>query len=93
MTGEHCQYVFSYADDLKSTLKKLKEKDNVLYERVEKKIKKLIDNPLVGKPLRKALKNRWRVQIGHFVLLYEIQRNEIRFLDFDHHDNIYKKYR
>lgn len=26
-----------------------------------------------------------------FVLVYEITKTEVRFIDFDHHDKVYKK--
>ncbi len=63
----------------------------VVYALVENQIIKIITNPFCGKPLRNVLKNIRRVRIDSYVLLYEINQNEVRFLDFDHHDKIYKK--
>jgi len=48
--------------------------------------------PALGKPLRNVLRNYRRLHVDSYVLLYEIKQQEIRLLDFDHHDNIYKKY-
>lgn len=86
-------YGFSYADGLLAKLKKLKNKDKPLYSRLQRKIIGIIDNPLLGKPLRNVLKNRRRIHIGSFVLIYEIfeTQKEIRFLDFEHHNKAYKK--
>ncbi len=87
------EYRFSYAGYLLSKLKKLKKKDKPLYIRLQKKIVTIINNPLLGKPLRNILKNRRRVHVASFVLTYEIVeiQKEIRFLDFEHHNNVYKK--
>ncbi|MBI4154874.1 hypothetical protein HY498_02195 [Candidatus Woesearchaeota archaeon] len=43
--------------------------------------------------LRYSLKDEKRVHIGHFVLTFKFfkEENKIEFLDFDHHDNIYKR--
>jgi len=48
---------------------------------------------MLGKPLRNTLRNYRRVHVDPFVLLYEIRMLEVRLMDFDHHDKIYKKYK
>ena len=80
-----------FSEDLSKILKRLKKKDKETFQRIIESILKIINNPLCGKPLRNVLRNCRRVHIGHFVLVYEIIETEIRFLDFDHHDKIYKK--
>lgn len=72
-------------------LKKYKKKDRTLFKLLSYEMEKIINDPTVGKPLRYALKNRRRVHIGSFVLVYEFHNGELCFLDFDHHDHIYKK--
>lgn len=76
----------------KSIFEKVKNKKPSLFKDLQKQILKIVREPNLGKPLRNVLKNRRRVQIGSFVLIYEIISDEIRLLDFDHHDRIYKKY-
>ncbi len=51
-----------------------------------------MENPYLGKPLRNVLKNKRRVHIGPFVLIYEIneKEKEIVLLKFEHHDKVYK---
>ncbi len=49
--------------------------------------------PNIGKPLRYALKHYRRLHMGSFVLVYEFFKGELQFIDFDHHDKIYKKYK
>lgn len=80
---------------LQNILNKLFKKDKNLYEQVLKKIDEIINSSDVEhyKNLRYNMKDSKRVHIGHFVLVFEYIRseNKIKFLDFDHHDNIYKK--
>lgn len=80
-----------YSSEFEDALKKLKSKNKVLFDRIGNQIIKIIREPNIGKPLRYALRNRRRVHIGSFVLIYEFHQGELRFIDFDHHDRIYKK--
>ncbi len=68
------------------------KKDRMGLEKIESQIYKIISNPLIGKPLRNVMKNYRRVHIGSFVLIYKIENKEITFIDYDHHDHIYKKH-
>lgn len=77
-----------FAKIVKHLAKKDRNSSRVLLEQCLK----ISENPTVGKPLRNVLKNCRRVHIDSRVLLYEIIKDEVRFLDFDHHDKIYKKY-
>jgi len=73
-------------------LKKLKKKDRRQFEAVFKKINQIVEKPHAYKPLGNILKGRFRVHIGHFVLLFVIDNTEkvVEFIDYDHHDKIYK---
>lgn len=72
-------------------LKKQKRKNPQIVLEIEQQMDKILNFPEIGKPLRHGMKHQRRVHIGSFVLVYEIVGNEIRFLDFDHHDKIYKR--
>ena len=78
--------------DLFSTCRKIRAKDPARYEQVKKKIRLLVEHPEMGKPLHAPLKGLWRVHIGHFVLVYEIDTKEkvIVLLRFVHHDEAYE---
>jgi len=57
-------------------------------------VNEILTDPYRFKPLRKPLQNKRRVHVGGpFVLIYEIneQKRLVTLLDFDHHDNVYKK--
>lgn len=80
---------------LQKILNKLSKKDKALYEQVIKKIEEIINSSDVEhyKNLKYSMNDMKRVQIGHFVLVFSFieKENKIKFLDFDHHDKIYKK--
>lgn len=77
-----------YSREFEQALKRSK-KDKSSFERLTRQMEKILREPNIGKPLRYTLKNRRRVHIGSFVLVYEFHSGELRFLDFDHHDGIY----
>ena len=80
-----------YSTEIERILISWKKKDKAVFEQVHDAIGKILRKPFVGKPLRYAMKNRRRVHIGSFVLVYEFHNGDLRFLDFDHHDRVYKK--
>ena len=82
-----------YSPEIERALTRYKKKDKTLLDRVETQIVKICQEPNIGKPLRHSLKDRRRIHIGSFVLIYEFHNGELRFLDFDHHDKVYKKHR
>lgn len=88
-------YYYEIIPYLQDILNKLHKKDKQLYERVLNKIEEVINSGDVEhyKNLRYDMKDSKRVQIGHFVLVFVFMKeeNKIKFVDFDHHDNIYSK--
>ena len=69
-----------------SIVHKIKNRDE--RERVNKQIRKIIENPGVGKPMRHARKGTREVYVGSFRLSYAYIRNENKliFLDLYHKD-------
>jgi len=82
--------VYSRAFERFITHSKKSNKD--LFQKIVYQVEKIVREPSFGKPLRYTLKNRRRVHIESYVLVYELVDNELRFLDCDHHDKIYKKF-
>ncbi len=82
-------YEAVFSDEFKKQLKKLKNKDNVMYERVQKKIKQITLEPTHLKHLRNVLKGKQRVHFGPFVLKFEVKENRVYFITFKHHDLAY----
>ncbi len=70
-------------------LKKIhKIKDASVKERVKKQIKKILEDPEIGKPMRYARKGTRELYIGSFRLSYDYLKdeNKIIFLDLYHKD-------
>ena len=80
---------------LQKKMQKLSKKDRHLHDQLLHKINEIVSVYGVEhyKNLHYNLKDSKRVHIGHFVLIFQLnkQRNEILFDDFDHHDVIYMK--
>jgi len=91
---------FDLSDLLKLKIRKLLRKDSKKVEIINKKIKEIINCNSTTiehyKNLKYNMKDLKRVHINkHFALSFKVYKkdNFILFLDFDHHDKIYKKYR
>ncbi len=89
---------FNLTDELKLVIEKLAKKDKKRAEIINKKIRQIINSDNVSiqhyKNLKYELKEFKGVHIdSSFVLVFkvDIQKNFILFVDFDHHDKIYKK--
>ena len=89
-------YSYDIKPHLKKVLEKLSKRDKNQYEQVFKKIEEIIKSDSIGhyKNLRHDMKECKRAHISHFVLVFSFDsaQNLVSFEDFDHHDNIYKKY-
>jgi mRNA-degrading endonuclease RelE of RelBE toxin-antitoxin system len=81
---------FQLSEDLRIVLFKLSVKDNVLHDRVMKKIYEICSSDDHYKNLRHDMKGFKRVHIGHFVLIFTYNDNCVYFFKFKHHDYIYK---
>ena len=85
-------YLAVFSDEIRHILRNFKRKNRALHSRLSKEIYKILNNPEIGKPLRYSLKSCRRIHVGSYVLVYEIMRESVFFLDFNHHDKIYKKW-
>ena len=63
--------------------------DKKVKERLEKSIKKIIENPEIRKPLSYALKGERTVRIPPFRLIYAINGNSLILLRFEHRSDVY----
>ena len=74
-----------------AAFRKMWQKDSVRFGQIDKKLIELAENPEIGKPLKKPLIRFWRLHIGHYVLIYKIDRKnrKIILLDYAHHDEVY----
>ena len=82
-------YEAIFSDEFKKQLKKLKNKDKVMFERVQKKTKEILLEPKHLKHLGNVLKGEQRVHLGPFVLKFLVKENKVCFITFKHHDFAY----
>lgn len=86
-------YLPYYPKKLEKKLFKLKKKDPEAMRIIESKIPEILFDPHRFKPLSNKMRGTFRVHIKKsFVLTFEILESEkiVKFLDYDHHDNIYE---
>ena len=71
--------------------RKMWQKDSLRFDQIGKKLVELAENPEIGKPLKKPLRGFWRLHIGHYVLMYKVDRKnqKIFLVDYAHHDEVY----
>jgi len=86
-------YNFEIKPKLEKKLFKIRKKDKKTFNRIRNKINEIIIEPHHYKPLKVPMQNTWRVQIGFYVLTFEINEKEnlVEFLDYEHHDKVYGK--
>lgn len=84
-------YELDISDVCEESIKKYGKKNAALKTALEKKIRQILENPHHFKPLKNPLQNKRRVQLGSFVLIYEIeeQTRAVKFLKFSHHGDAY----
>jgi len=75
-----------YSDNVLKTVNKIKDRSTK--EQIKKQIKKMLENPEIGKPMRYARKGTRELYIGSFRLAYSYQEKEqkIILLDLYHKD-------
>jgi|TARA_B100002003_G_C14094749_1_gene526547 mRNA-degrading endonuclease RelE of RelBE toxin-antitoxin system len=84
---------FEIKPELNKKLVKLSKKDKNRFEAVLKKIDEVVSSGDIEhyKNLRHDMKDSKRVQLGHFVLVFNYNKTNdfVSFEDYDHHDIIY----
>jgi len=75
-----------FDDRSQKTISKIKDQE--VQKSVKNKIKKIIENPEIGKPMRNVRKGTREVYAGSFRLSYAYhkEKDTIEFLDFYHKD-------
>ncbi|MCL6089424.1 MAG: type II toxin-antitoxin system RelE/ParE family toxin [Candidatus Thermoplasmatota archaeon] len=76
-----------YTSKFEHEVKKIKDKR--VKDRLEKSIRKIVENPEIGKPLSYVLKGERTVRIPPFRLIYTISENKLILLRFEHRGNVY----
>ncbi|MBS3137537.1 type II toxin-antitoxin system mRNA interferase toxin, RelE/StbE family [Candidatus Woesearchaeota archaeon] len=79
-------YIIEFSDEFERSMKKLKKRNNVVFDQIQRKLIQIIANPEHYKPLRNELAGYRRINFGSFVLIYTIKLETIRVVSLDHHD-------
>ena len=68
------------------------KKNPVLLKSLRNKIREIIENPERYKPMKYDLAGKRRVHIlKSFVLTYKIKEGVVHIVDFEHHDDAYRR--
>jgi len=75
-----------FDDNFQRTISKIKDEE--VKKSVKNKIKKIIENPEIGKPMRNVRKGTREVYTGSFRISYAYfkDKDTLEFLDFYHKD-------
>ena len=77
-----------YTEEFKRDVRKVKDKK--IRGRIKKMVKKIKDNPEVGKPLGYDLFGLRSIKIPPFRILYELREDLIILHKFEHRKEVYK---
>ena len=79
--------IIEYTHSFQKQFSKIKNKS--LKEKIIKQIEKIIDNPLIGKPMRNVRKGTREVYIKPFRLAYSYNQNtfHLLFIELYHKDH------
>ena len=83
------EYKIEFTPSFEKQLKKLRKKDKILFERLTKKIKEILENHEHYKPLRDELKGNRRAHLDSFVIIFELKEDLIVMHYVKHHDEAY----
>ena len=61
-----------------------------LREKLENQIRKILEDPELGKPLRYGLKGEWTTYVRPYRLIYAIHGDRLVLLRFEHRENVYE---
>ena len=67
-----------------------KIRNATIKERLAKQIKKIAEDPEVGKPLRFGLKGESQSRVKPYRLIYTLQDDELILLRFEHRKEVYE---
>lgn len=79
-------YSLSYSKDADDGLAKL---DKEVQIQILKKIAHLKENPELGEPLSNVLKNRWRLHVGKWRIIYSVEGSTILIAKIGHRKDVY----
>jgi len=67
-----------------------KIRDRATQDKLEKQIRKIIENPHFGKPLKYDLREEWTIYIKPYRLIYRADGDKLILLRFEHRKKVYR---
>jgi mRNA interferase RelE/StbE len=80
-------YSIRYSGEAEKALPKL---DKAVQIQILKKISHLPENPELGEPLSNVLRNKWRLHIGKWRVVYSIEGNAVLIAKIEHRKGVYR---
>jgi mRNA-degrading endonuclease RelE of RelBE toxin-antitoxin system len=77
-----------FSEEFKKEFKRIKDKETRI--KIIKQLKKLAEQPKVGKPLRYKLKNHRNIKIPPSRIIYRLEQENIIINCFEHRKEVYK---
>ena len=71
-------------------LKDTRQLKGAFKEKLEKVVKKITENPEIGKTLRSSFRNCRSVRVRKFRIIYKLNADKIIFITFEHREKVYK---
>ncbi|MCS4542247.1 MAG: type II toxin-antitoxin system RelE/ParE family toxin [Euryarchaeota archaeon] len=68
-----------------------KIKDRSMQDKIEKQIRKIIENPRFGKPLRYSLYGEKSVYVKPYRLIFKVEGDKLTLLRFEHRNEVYRR--
>lgn len=66
-----------------------KIRNRATQEKLEKQVRKIIEDPNFGKPLRYGLRGEWSIYVKPFRLIYKVEGERLILLRFEHRKQVY----
>jgi len=82
-------YIIEFSSQFEKSIEKLKKKDKLLFNQIQKKLIDIVKDPERYKTLGNIFAGYRRIHFDLFVLIYKIEKNVVRIISLDHHDNAY----
>ena len=76
-----------YTQKFERDVRKLR--DGLMKERLGKQIRRIVEDPEAGKPLRYGLKGEGTVRIPPYRLIYAVHGDRLILLRFEHRKGVY----
>lgn len=77
-----------WTDKFERELRKVRDKE--LKARARKRIREIVEDPEIGKPLRFELKGERSVRIPPYRLIYAVKGDTLYLLRFEHRKEVYR---